>query len=230
MATAKCWLRRRLKPELSPFHLVNIVTVKIAAATFVYLLFSSCANADAVERLQTFVGQLKTFQAGFVQTLYDADSSPLEESRGAVILKRPGKFRWDYRLPYVQSIIADGERLWIYDIDLEQVTVKKLDQALGNAPIMLLSSNQPLDTDFELRDLGEREGLEWIELLPKARDTDFEKIFMGLSEHGLEVMELRDQFGQATQIRFNDFEMNVPADDNLFVFTPPAGVDVVGDL
>ena len=130
----------------------------------------------------------------------------------------------------VNSIIADGEKLWIYDIDLEQVTVKKLDQALGNAPIMLLSSNQPLDTDFELRDLGEREGLEWVELLPKTRDTDFEKIFMGLSEHGLEVMELRDQFGQATQIRFNDFEMNVPADDNLFEFTPPAGVDVVGDF
>ncbi len=206
------------------------MTNKFAIATLVYLLFSSMACAGALERLQTFIDQLQTFQAGFVQTLYDADSSPLEESRGAVILKRPGKFRWDYRVPYVQSIIADGEKLWIYDIDLEQVTVKKLDQALGNAPIMLLSSNQPLETDFELRDLGEREGLEWVELQPKMRDTDFEKIYMGLSERGLEVMELRDQFGQATQIRFNDFEMNIPADDSLFEFTPPAGVDVVGDL
>ena len=206
------------------------MTNKFATAALVYLLFSSIACAGALDRLQTFSGQLKTFQAGFVQTLYDADSNPLEESRGAVILKRPGKFRWDYRAPYVQSIIADGEKLWIYDIDLEQVTVKKLDQALGNAPIMLLRSNQPLDTDFELRDLGEREGLEWVELLPKMRDTDFEKIFMGLSESGLEVMELRDQFGQATQIRCNNFEMNVPADDSLFEFTPPAGVDVVGDL
>ena len=206
------------------------MTNKFAIATLVYLLFSSMACAGALERLQTFIDQLQTFQAGFVQTLYDADSNPLEESRGAVILKRPGKFRWDYRVPYVQSIIADGEKLWVYDVDLEQVTVKKLDQALGNAPIMLLSSNRPLETDFELRDLGEREGLEWVELQPKLHDTDFEKIFMGLSESGLEVMELRDQFGQATQIRFNDFKMNVPADDSLFEFTPPAGVDVVGDL
>lgn len=129
----------------------------------------------------------------------------------------------------MQSIIADGERLWIYDIDLEQVTVKKLDQALGNAPIMLLSNNHPLDKDFELLDLGTREGLAWVQLQPKVRDTEFEQIYLGFSETALAVMELRDQFGQATQIRFNNFKMNIPADDRLFVFTPPAGVDVIGD-
>ncbi len=203
---------------------------KIAALSLVLLLSTSAAGAGGLERLQGFIGQLETFQAGFVQTLYDADSKPLQESRGAVILKRPGKFRWDYREPYVQSIIADGSKLWIYDVDLEQVTVKKLDQALGSAPIMLLSNKRPLDEDFELRDLGQREDLDWVELQPRLHDTDFETIYMGLSESGLKVMELRDQFGQATQIRFNDFEMNVPADDSLFEFAPPAGVDVVGEL
>ncbi len=205
--------------------------------TFIALVFSlfigvftTPVSATGLERLQTFIGQLETFQAGFVQTLYDEDSKPVTESKGAVILKRPGKFRWDYREPEVQSIIADGEKLWIYDADLEQVTVKKLDQALGNAPIMLLSNNRPLDKDFELLDLGAREGLEWVQLQPKIRDTEFEQIFLGFSEASLQVMELRDQFGQATQIRFNDFEMNIPADDRLFTFTPPAGVDVVGDI
>ncbi|MEM7209672.1 MAG: outer membrane lipoprotein chaperone LolA [Pseudomonadota bacterium] len=190
-------------------------------------IFQAAAQASALERLNQFTGDLITFQAGFIQTLYDADSQPIQESRGAVILKRPGKFRWDYREPYVQSIIADGEKLWIYDTDLEQVTVKTLDRALGNAPIMLLSENRPLDLDFELRDLGEREGLQWVELQPKVRDTDFEKIYMGLSETALEVMELRDQFGQATQIRFNNFEMNMNADEQLFAFTPPSGVDII---
>lgn len=204
--------------------------IKLSPFTLLCLLFSSTAGADAVQRLQTFISQLESFQAGFVQTLYDEDSTVLQESRGAVILKRPGKFRWDYREPYLQSIIADGQRLWIYDIDLEQVTVKKLDQALGNAPIMLLSYDRPLEQDFELRDLGVREGLEWVELQPKESDTDFEIIYMGLSENALVVMELRDQFGQATQIRFNNFEMNIPADDSLFEFTPPEGVDLVGEL
>ena len=209
---------------------MNTAMIKhcIALALTVGLITSS-ANAGALQRLQSFIANLETFQAGFIQTLYDADSELLQESKGAVILKRPGKFRWDYREPYVQSIIADGEKLWIYDVDLEQVTVKVLDQALGNAPIMLLSNKRPLDADFELRDLGEREGLEWVELQPKVRDTDFEKIYMGLSETALEVMELRDQFGQATQIRFNNFEMNIPAADQLFEFQPPAGVDIVGD-
>ena len=202
---------------------------KISIVAVLSLVFTSPVNASALERLQSFISQLETFQAGFVQTLYDADSKPIQESKGAVILKRPGRFRWDYRDPYVQSIIADGEKLWIYDTDLEQVTVKVLDEALGNAPIMLLSNNRPLDADFELRDLGAREGLEWVELQPKVRDTDFEKIYMGLNETALVVMELRDQFGQATQIRFNDFEMNISAADQLFEFTPPAGVDVVGD-
>ena len=185
------------------------------------------AFAGALERLQAFTSELQTFQAGFVQTLYDADSQAIQESRGAVILKRPGRFRWDYRQPYVQSIVADGERLWIYDTDLEQVTVKILNDALGNAPISLLSDNRPLEDDFELRDLGAREGLEWVELKPRVRDTEFDVVYMGLSDTSLEVMELRDQFGQATQIRFNNFEMNMDASDQLFEFEPPAGVDII---
>ena len=200
-----------------------------AAAFTLCLLLSPTASADALDRLQEFISQMQTFQAGFVQTLYDEDSNPISESKGAVILKRPGKFRWDYRHPEVQSIIADGEKLWIYDVDLETVSVQKLHKALGNAPIMLLSSDQPLHESFDLRDLGTREGLQWVELQPKVQDVDFEKIYLGFSEVALQVMELRDQFGQATQIRFNNFAMNVPVDDRLFVFTPPAGVDVIGD-
>jgi chaperone LolA len=191
-------------------------------------LLAGAAQADGVARLQKLTGELKSFQAGFVQTLYDADSNPVQESRGAVILKRPGRFRWDYTEPYPQQIVADGEKLWIYDTELAQVTVKPIDQALGSAPILLLSSNKPLGEEFDLRDLGSREGLEWVELTPKVQDTDFNKVYLGLDGRGISVMELRDSFGQATQIRFNDFELNVDAPEKLFKFTPPAGVDVIG--
>lgn len=193
------------------------------------LLFAGSAVAGGIERLEQLTASLRSFQAGFVQTLYDADSEPVQESRGAVILKRPGRFRWDYTEPYPQQIIADGEKLWIHDTELAQVTVKKIDQALGSAPILLLSGNKPLGEEFELRDLGGREGLEWVELTPKVQDTDFNKVYLGLDAKGIAVMELRDSFGQATQIRFNDFELNVDAPENLFQFTPPEGADVVGE-
>jgi len=207
--------------KLSLRHLLSVV---------LSLLIAGPAVGAGVQRLQQLTESLTSFQAGFVQTLYDADGEPVQESRGAVIVKRPGRFRWDYKTPYEQQIIADGERLWIYDSELAQVTMKRVDRALGAAPILLLSGSRPLGEQFELRDLGEREGLEWVELTPRVQDTDFHKIYIGLDADGLGVMELRDGFGQATQIRFNDFERNVPAPDELFSFVPPAGVDVIGEV
>ncbi len=180
------------------------------------------------ERLQQFTDELQSLRADFTQALIDADGRPVQESQGSVVLRRPGRFRWDYRLPYEQHIVADGKRLWIYDPDLRQVTVKELDDALGNAPINLLSHRRALADEFLIRDLPSRDGLQWVELQPRIKDTDFTRITLGIDIEGMKVMELADSFGQATRIRFTGVEMNTVSSDEVFEFEPPAGVDVIG--
>lgn len=194
------------------------------------LLVAGTAHAgEAAERLERFTGGLESFTAGFVQTLYDENQQPVEESHGQAWLQRPGLFRWEYETPYKQTIVADGERMWIHDEDLEQVTVRKVERALGTAPIMLLSESEPLSEQFEIIERGEREGLYWVELQPKVEDTDFRRIFLGLDDESLKVMELRDRFDQATQIRFHHVRLNPEIDPGRFEFTPPEGVDVIGE-
>lgn len=192
------------------------------------LLAVPAAAGEALERLEDFTTGLESFTAGFVQTRYDEDQEPIRESKGLAWLKRPGLFRWEYREPYQQMIVADGERLWIYDVDLEQVTVRKTGRALGTAPIMLLSDAEPLSEQYDLKDLGKREGLYWVRLRPKVDDTDFEEIYLGFDDRSLKVMELRDRFDQATQIQFNNAELNPDISGDRFRFEPPGGVDVIG--
>lgn len=194
------------------------------------LLGAGFAHAgEATERLEEFTSGLESFTAGFVQTLYDEEQQPVEESHGQAWLQKPGLFRWEYETPYKQTIVADGERMWIHDEDLEQVTVRKIERALGTAPIMLLSGSEPLSEQFKITDRGRREGLYWVELRPKVEDTDFRRIFLGLDDESLKVMELRDRFDQATQIRFHHVSMNPEIDPERFEFTPPEGVDVIGE-
>ncbi len=193
------------------------------------LLVSTSALADtAKDQLDSFINELETFQARFEQTLYDADSQPLQESTGTIKLKRPGKFVWSYTQPANQEIVADGTRLWLYDKDLEQVTVNDLDERVAGTPLALLMRSAPLDESFAIESLGTSDGINWLELTPKSESSDFELVFIGLNSDGLAALELRDNFGQATQIIFNDFEADVELDDALFEFTVPDGVDVIG--
>ena len=187
-------------------------------------------GGEAIERLDRFTTGLSSFSAGFVQIVYDEEQRPVQESHGQAWLQRPGLFRWEYETPYQQTIVADGERLWIYDEDLDQVTVKKVERALGTAPIMLLSRREPLEEQFEIMDRGKREGLYWVELQPRVDDTDFRRIFLGFDDQALKVMELRDRFDQATQIRFHHVRLNPELATDRFEFTPPAGVDVIGQV
>jgi len=207
---------------------MNAIRALLAAA--VLLAAMPASAGQAMDLLHKFTDGLKTFSAGFVQTVYDENQKPIRESQGLAWLKRPGMFRWEYRKPYKQLIVADGKRLWVYDKDLEQVTVKKAQKALATAPIMLLSGREPLKKQFEMQDHGKRQGLYWVELRPKVHDTDFRRIFLGLDDQGLKVMELHDRFDQATQIRFNHVKINPPIEDARFDFTPPKGVDVIGDV
>lgn len=192
-------------------------------------LLPPAACATGTEALKTFLSQTQSARARFAQMVLDKDLKPLQQAQGVMQFSRPGKFRWDYTKPYEQVIVGDGSRLWIYDKDLNQVTVRKLDRALGASPAALLAGSNDLERDYHLSNLGVQNGLDWLEAVPKNRDSAFERVRMGFGKAGLEAMELRDPFGQTTVITFADIERNprIPADT--FRFTPPPGADVISE-
>ena len=193
------------------------------------LCLAEAAGAGAVERLNAFLADVQSLEASFDQSLYDEDSKLLEESGGQLYLQRPDRFRWSYSEPYVQEIVADGSRLWIYDSELSQVTVRPLDNALGNTPALLLSSNAPLQENFVVREAGLRAGLDWVELTPRSPEGSFSSVLLGFAGPDLKTMELLDSFGQKTQLDFSSTRRNPELDPALFRFTLPTGVDVITD-
>lgn len=205
-------------PAAIPAFLVLLMTLVTAPAM---------AEPSAVDRLEQFSAQLDTLSAGFQQEVINERGEQVQASSGVVELARPGRFRWLYQKPYEQSIIADGDTLWIYDVDLDQVTRKPLDEALGSAPIMLLMKREPLTREFELEDAGTERGMEWVALVPREKTTDFDRIRLGFRGATLAMMELKDAFGQLTRIAFTDLVMNPGFPRDHFDFVPPEGVDVV---
>lgn len=187
-------------------------------------------QADVLARLNAFTTQLSTFSADFTQTLYDDDSEPLQSSSGSLQIKRPGRFYWRYELPDRQDIVADGTTLWFYDHELEQVTVSPVDERLAGTPLALLTGTTPLAEQFAIQVLGAAEGVDWLQLTPRETGSDFEVVYLGLDAAGIVAMELEDSFGQVTQIRFSDVQSNQPISDEVFDFTAPDGVDVIGDV
>ena len=192
-------------------------------------LMPLAVSAAATDALKVFLTQTQTVKARFAQMVLDKNMKPLQQAQGVMQFSRPGKFRWDYLKPYEQVIVGDGTRLWIYDKDLNQVTVRKLDGALGSSPAALLSGSNDLERDYKLTNLGMDKGLDWLEAIPKNRDTVFERVRMGFGKSGLEAMELRDQFGQITVITFADVERNPRLAADVFRFTPPKGADIISD-
>lgn len=183
----------------------------------------------AGDALRDFSASMQSFSADFTQAVYDSDSVALQESSGRVQLMRPGKFRWAYDVPVKQLIVADGVTLWVYDEDIRQVTVQPQSAALGSAPIGLLSGERAIESEFNIIDLGVKDDLQWFELEPLVKDTDFNAVYIALDDAGLRAMELRDNFDQATQIRFSNFRKNVDIAATDLQFVPPAGADVVGE-
>ena len=192
-------------------------------------LLPGLASASGTEALKAFLGQTQSVKARFAQMVLDRNLKPLQQAQGVMQFSRPGKFRWDYARPYEQTIVGDGSRLWIYDRDLNQVTVRKLDRALGASPAALLAGSNDLERDFTLTDSGSKDGLDWLDAVPKTRDTAFERVRMGFGKSGLAAMELRDQFGQITVITFADVERNPRIPAEVFRFTPPKGADVISE-
>jgi outer membrane lipoprotein carrier protein len=200
--------------------------MKILALLF---LLPGMALASGVDSLQSFLQHSRTIRAQFTQTVQDRNGKQVQNASGVMQFSRPGKFRWVYEKPYAQLIVGDGVKVWMYDADLNQVTVRKLDQALGSTPAALLAGDNEIERNFDLIDGGRRDGLEWVEASPKTQGGSFEKIRLAFRDGTLAAMELRDHFGQTTTIRFVQLEMNPKLAAKLFVFAPPAGADVVGD-
>jgi outer membrane lipoprotein carrier protein len=187
------------------------------------------AGASSLEALKALLGQTTTARAHFAQMVLDKNLKMLQQSTGTMQFSRPGKFRWQYDKPHEQLIVSDGSQVWIYDKDLNQVTVRRLDRALGSSPAALLAGSNEIEKSYTLTSIGNQEGLDWLEAVPRSRDTVFETIRLGFGKAGLEAMELRDQFGQVTVIKFSTIERNTRLPPETFRFTPPKGADVISE-
>jgi len=203
----------------------------VRAITLVFLcaLAAPSLAADGPDRLRAFLEQVRTLRAEFQQSVYDEDARLLDDARGMVYIARPGRFRWNYAEPYPQEIVGDGEKVWIYDSELDQVTVRPLGDALGDTPVMLLTSDQPVENNFEVRAIAGADGYEWVGLRPLGEQASFTEIRLGFDGDTLRVMELNDAFGQLTRLLFSNVVRNLDLAPNLFRFTPPAGADVFGN-
>ena len=180
------------------------------------------------DRLDAFLSDLDALQAQFTQVLLDENKQPIDESTGTVYLLRPGRFRWDYRAPYAQLIVADGNQVWMYEPELAQATVRPQKDLIGATPAALLTTTEPVDVRFIVEELGARDdGRAWLSLKPKDSSASFVAIRLGFGGDALQVMELEDSFGQTTRLEFREMSRNPVLDSALFAFEPPAGTDVI---
>ena len=193
------------------------------------LLAPALALAAGVERFQSYLRGTQTARADFEQKVFDRERKLVQESKGSFSFLRPGRFRWIYAQPYPQLIVGDGRRVWIYDEDLNQVTVRAMAKALGSTPAALLAGAADVERAFELADAGARDGLEWLEAKPREREAGFERIRLGMGTLGVQAMELTDHFGQTTVLRFSNVVRNPQLDPASFRFVPPKGADVLGE-
>jgi outer membrane lipoprotein carrier protein len=198
-------------------------------AVLLLVFLSLNAQASAIERFRTFARTTQSARADFEQKVVDRSGKPVQQAKGSFVFQRPGKFRWVYDKPADQLIVGDGERVWIHDRDLNQVTVRKLSRALGSTPAALLAGSAEVEKAFELSEAGMRDGLEWLEAKPREREAGFERVRMGFGAGGVQAMELVDHFGQTTLLRFTNLARNPKLDPAEFRFTPPKGADVLGE-
>ncbi len=192
------------------------------------LVLAVPAVAGGLDQFKAFLVGVSSAKGAFVQTVIAKSGKRPQQSAGIFALQRPGKFRWSYESPYKQLLVSDGNRLWSYDPDLNQVAVRKLGSAFGASPAALLAG-QDLDRHFSLKDGGAADGVDYVEVRPKGSDASFERLRIGFSGNHPVTMDIHDSFGQVTHLRFTQFEANPALPATLFRFTAPAGADVVGD-
>ena len=185
------------------------------------------AQADAVDALREFTRDVKSGRAAFTQTVTSPDGAKKKTSAGSFEFSRPNRFRFAYSKPFEQLIVSDGQKVWLHDIDLNQVSVRQLDQALGATPAALLAGGS-LERDFELSALPTRDGLDWAQATPRAKDGSVTQLKVGFRGKELAALEIVDAFGQRSLLQFSAVQQGVAVPAERFRFVPPAGVDVIG--
>ena len=197
----------------------------------ILLFFNNVCSAEEqpVQQLKAFLKASKSLTADFKQVLINEAGNPTQTSYGVFYLQRPGKFRWDYLKPFQQQIVSNSGKVWFYDTDLEQVTIKKLDESVGSTPALLLSGDVSLEENYTMENQGADGDLRWIKLVPKNQESSFKYVLIGLNKGSLEGMELSDNFGQLTRIYFSNVKMNPFIKPCLFEFEAPKGVDVFSE-
>ena len=205
------------------------MTKRSLSTTACALLLAGCAfaaRADAVDLLRDFVRDAKSGQASFTQTVTSPDGAKTKTSSGSFEFSRPNRFRFEYRKPFEQTIVGDGRQVWLYDADLNQVTVRPMSEALGATPAALLAGTA-LERDFELKAEPSAQGLEWVQAQPKKKDGSFQALRVGFAGRQLAALEIVDSFGQRSLLRFADLRTNAAPSAQAFEFTPPKGAEVL---
>jgi outer membrane lipoprotein carrier protein len=190
------------------------------------LLLAAAARADSVDLLRDFATHVKSARAGFTQTVTSVDGAKKKDSSGQFEFVRPNRFRFSYAKPFEQQIVADGQKVWLYDVDLNQVTVRPMSQALGATPAALLAGGT-LDNEFQLKAAPAADGFEWVQATPRTPDGPIRLLRVGFKGSALAALEIVDAFGQRSMLRFTALEQNIKLPDSTFQFTPPQGVDVI---
>lgn len=188
---------------------------------------SVVAHASATQDLQRFFTKVQRYSAKFDQIVLDEAMNPIQESSGSLWIERPGRFRWDYNVPYVQHIVGDGKQVWVYDVDLKQVAVRPMRGALGTTPAILLAGRGSLEANFTIKDLGRQGALDWVQMKPKRNDGGFDNIRIGFENGKIRTLEMVDGFGQTTRVTLKDAQENGKIAATKFQFKPPPGVDVI---
>lgn len=187
------------------------------------------AAPEAESSLDRFFTKVQTYSAKFEQEVLDEGMNIIEESQGTMWISRPGKFRWDYQPPLEQKIISNGAKVWVHDVELEQVTIRPLGDTIGRTPANLLAGKGELAKSYKIKDMGAKGGYFWVRLKPKSKEANFENIFIGFKENRLRIMELIDGLGQTTRIQFNNEQENLTIADKHFNFVPPTNVDIIDE-
>jgi len=196
---------------------------------FLTLCAPAFASIPASQSLQRFFKEVSTYSANFEQVILDENFNPIEESSGQMTIKRPGKFRWDYDVPNPQLVVSDGEKVWFYDIELEQITVKPLGKTLGKTPAGLLAGGRDFRESYDVKDIANTGDIAWVRLTPKAKDSDYQDLRLGFADQRLQILELLDSLGQTTRITLSNSQENPEILDQRFEFVPPKGVDVIDE-
>jgi len=205
--------------------------MRLFAALIALTVASDAIAADnARTRMEAFSKGLNSVSGSFAQSVTDANGHRGDESRGTLALEAPRQFRWETLAPYQQTIVADGAHVWVYEPDLEQVSVRSQSAAEAHSPLTVLTDLSQLDSQFATSEAGTHDGLAWLRLTSKAKEPEFEYADLGLDATSLQRMRFKDQLGNVTEIRFADWKRNPSLPAGTFKFTPPKGVDVVGDL